>query len=136
MTDDRTPLAKFSAAPAEGWRSTITSACMASMLRAVSSKVSPFTMLLDEGEKLMTSALSRLAANSNDVRVLVLGSKKRLTTVFPLSAGTFLISRPLTSLNESAVSRISQISSAERAARLIRSLRFKLTALLLRSPVQ
>ena len=38
----------------------------------------------------MTSALSRLAANSNDVLVLVLGSKKRLTTVLPRNAGTFL----------------------------------------------
>ena len=89
------------------------SACIASIFRAVSSSVSPFTTLLEEGEKLMTSALSRLAASSNDVRVLVLGSKKRFTTVLPRKAGTFLISRPVTSLKESAVSRINVISSTD-----------------------
>ena len=39
------------------------------------------------------SALSRFSAISNDVRVRVLGSKNRLTTVLPRSAGTFLIGR-------------------------------------------
>jgi hypothetical protein len=108
------------------------SACMASMFRAVSRSVSPFTTLLEEGEKLMTSALSRLAANSNDVLVLVLGSKKRLTTVLPRKAGTFLISRPETSLKESAVSRINVISSADRLVRLSRSFRLSPTTM---SPV-
>ena len=40
--------------------------------------VSPLTILLVEGEKLMTSALNRFAANSKDVRVRVLGSKNKL----------------------------------------------------------
>src|SRR5262245_45681458 len=102
------------------------SACIASILRAVSSKVSPLTTLLDDGEKLMTSALSRFAANSNDVRVLVLGSKNRFTTVRPRSAGTFLMSRPVTSLNESAASNINRSSSTERGAMLKRSLRLRL----------
>ena len=97
------------------------SACIASILRAVSRRVSPFTMLLDEGEKVITSALRRFAANSKEVRVRVLGSRNRLTTVLPLSAGTFLISRPLTSLKESAVSRISLISSADKDSILTRS---------------
>src|SRR5689334_1987234 len=126
MTEDFTPWAKASAAPAEGWRNTIISACIASILRAVSSNVSPLTTLLDDGEKLITSALSRFAASSNEVRVLVLGSKNRLTTVRPRSAGTFLISRPVTSLNESAVCKINRISSTDSGARLKRSLRLRL----------
>src|SRR6185503_5236699 len=126
MTEDFTPRARVSAAPADGCRKTIISACIASIWRAVSSKVSPLTTLLDDGEKLITSALSRLAANSNEVRVLVLGSKNRLTTVRPRSAGTFLMSRPVTSLNESAVSKINRISSTDRGARLKRSLRLRL----------
>src|SRR5262245_54406305 len=104
------------------------SACIASILRAVSSSVSPFTTLLEDGEKLMTSALRRFAASSNDVLVLVLGSKNRFTTVRPRSAGTFLISRPVTSLKESAVSRISLISSADKEAKLRGSLRLRLIA--------
>src|SRR5207249_208230 len=41
---------------------------------------------------------------SNEVRVRVEGSKKRLMTVRPRKAGTFLISRLETSRNDSAVS--------------------------------
>src|SRR6185295_6395890 len=126
MTEDFTPRARVSAAPADGCRKTMISACIASILRAVSSKVSPLTTLLDDGEKLITSALSRFAASSNEVRVLVLGSKNRLTTVRPRSAGTFLISRPVTSLNESAVCKINRISSTDSEARLKRSLRLRL----------
>src|SRR5215475_4297161 len=128
MTEDLTPRASVSAAPADECRSTMISACIASILRAVSSSVSPLTTLLEEGEKLMTSALKRFAASSNDVLVLVLGSKNRFTTVRPRSAGTFLISRPVTSLKESAVSRISLISSADKGAKLRRSLRLRLIA--------
>src|SRR6476619_2853474 len=82
-----TPRASVSAAPADECLRTMISACIASILRAVSSNVSPLTTLLEEGEKLITSALNRLAASSNDVRVLVLGSKKRFTTVRPRNAG-------------------------------------------------
>src|SRR5512134_489700 len=128
ITELLTPRANVSAAPADECRSTMISACIASILRAVSSSVSPLTTLLDEGEKLMTSALKRLAASSNEVRVLVLGSKKRFTTVRPRRAGTFLISRPVTSLKESAVSRISVISSADNGAKLRRSFRLRLIA--------
>ena len=42
---------------------------------------------------LSVSALRRFSATSNDVRVRVLGSKNRLTTVRPRSVGTFLIGR-------------------------------------------
>ncbi len=62
-------------------------------------------------EMLITSALNREAASSNDVRVRVLGSTKKFTSVFPRSAGTFLISRVPTCLKASAVSRIRLISS-------------------------
>ena len=44
------------------------------MWRAVSMSVSPLTMLLSFAERLSVSALSRLAAISKDVFVLVLGS--------------------------------------------------------------
>ena len=57
------------------------------------------------------SALRRFSAISNEVRVRVLGSKKRLTTVRPRSAGTFLIGLVPISFIASAVSRISEISA-------------------------
>ena len=55
---------------------------------------------------LSVSALRRFSAISNDVRVRVLGSKNRLTTVRPRSVGTFLMVRWPTSFIASAVSRI------------------------------
>src|SRR5947208_338756 len=72
-------------------------------------------LLIDdvEAEMLTASAESRLAAISNDVRVRVEASKKRLMTVLPRRAGTFLIVRAETSLNDSAVSRMVLISSIE-----------------------
>src|SRR5262249_36831270 len=63
----------------------------------------------------MGSADSRLAAISKDGLGLVDGSEKRLMTVLPRSVGTFLISRPDISLNESRVSRIVVISSTDRS---------------------
>ena len=57
------------------------------------------------------SALSRFSASSNDIRVRVLGSKNRLTTVRPRSVGTFLIGRAPTSFMAIAVSRTRSISS-------------------------
>ena len=65
---------------------------------------------------LSVSALRRFSATSNDVRVRVLGSKNRLTTVRPRSAGTFLTVRDPTSFIASAVSRIRTISSGVRSA--------------------
>ena len=61
------------------------------------------------------SALSRFSASSNDMRVRVLGSKNRLTTVRPRSVGTFLIGRAPTSFIASAVSRIRSISPGSRS---------------------
>src|SRR5205807_4268372 len=74
---------------------------------------------------LITSALKREAASSNEVRVGVLGSKKKLTSVLPRSAGTFLISRVPTCLKASAVSRMKLISSAESSRSPSKSLRFQ-----------
>ena len=82
-----------SGAPDEACRMTIMSGDIASMLRTVSTRVSPLVTLEVAAAMLSVSALSRFSAISNDVRVLVLGSKKRLTTVRPRSVGTFLIAR-------------------------------------------
>ena len=90
---------------------------MASKFLAVSTRLSPFTMLLCEAEKFRTSALSLFSAISNDDRVLVLGSKKRFTTVLPLRVGTFFTSRVEISFMDSAVSRMILISSAESSPR-------------------
>src|SRR5512141_1822518 len=84
---------------------TIMSGAMASRLRTVSSSVSPFVTLEVATAMLSVSALSRFSATSNDVRVRVLGSKKRFTTVRPRRAGTFLIARPPISFIATAVSR-------------------------------
>ena len=58
------------------------------------------------------SADKRLAAISKEVLVRVEGSKKRLITVRPRSAGTFLISRLEISRKVSAVSSRWEISPA------------------------
>ena len=71
-------------------------------------------------EKLMTSALSRLAAASKEIRVRVESSKNRLTTVRPRSAGSFLIGRSASERISSAVVRTSSASSRVRSAALSR----------------
>src|SRR5262245_33128738 len=91
------------------------SGAIASRLRAVSSNVSPLVTLEVETLTLTASAESRLAAISKDVRVRVDDSKKRLMTVRPRSAGTFLISRLETSRKVSAVSSRCVISPASRS---------------------
>ncbi len=82
-------------------------------MSAVSFSDSPFDTDDPLVEKLITSADSRFAANSNEIRVRVEFSKKRFTTVRPRNAGTFLITRVPTSRKLSAVSRIRTISSRE-----------------------
>ena len=98
------------AAPEALWRSTIMLGPIASMLRAVSTSVSPLTTLELAMATPSVSALSRFSAISNEVRVRVDGSKNRLTTVRPRSVGTFLIARCEISFIASAVSRMSTIS--------------------------
>src|SRR6185369_11286341 len=104
--------ARCCGAPAIEWRMTMQSGAIASRFRAVSSRVSPLVTLEVETLTLTASAESRFAAISKDVRVRVDDSKKRLMTVRPRSAGTFLISRFDTSRKVSAVSSRCVISPA------------------------
>ena len=99
-------------APDEAWRITIMSGAIASMLRTVSRSDSPFVTLDIAVAMLSVSALSRFSATSNEVRVRVLGSKNRFTTVRPRSVGTFFTERVPISFIASAVSRMSWISRA------------------------
>jgi hypothetical protein len=65
----------------------------------------------------MTSADSRLAASSNDVRVRVESSKNRLTTVRPRSVGSFFtVARSVSWASSVAVSRTRVASSRVRSA--------------------
>ena len=73
-------------APGVGWRTTITSAPIASMFLAVSMNVSPLDRLDTLAEKSCVSAESRLAARLKLVRVRVEFSKNRLKTIRPWSA--------------------------------------------------
>ena len=72
----------------------------------VSFKLSPFLNALASLFIDKVSALNLFAASSNEVLVLVLGSKNRVTIVLPLRVGTFLMSRFDISSSDSAVSRI------------------------------
>ena len=72
---------------------------IASRFRAVSTSVSPFDTLDPEAETFTVSADSRFSANSNEIRVRVEFSKKRLTIVAPRSAG-HLLDRSLADLLE------------------------------------
>ena len=78
----------------------------------MSCRLSPFETLEPFAAKLMTSALRRLAAASNEMRVRVESSKKRLTTVLPRSVGSFLTSRDWVSAMSSAMSRMPSASVA------------------------
>jgi hypothetical protein len=96
--------------------STIMSGRIASRFLAVSASVSPLSTLEKVTAMFSVSALSRFSAISKEVRVRVLASKKRLTTVLPRSAGTFLTCREEISFIPTAVSRMSEISSADSSA--------------------
>src|SRR5512138_1814250 len=122
MTFDSMRSARNCAAPDAPWRITTMSMRIASRFRAVSTSVSPFETDEPAVATFTVSALSRFSANSNEMRVRVDASKKRLTMVLPRRAGTFLIGRSLTSLNGSAVSRMRRIWSALSASRATRSL--------------
>ncbi len=118
MTLDRVQpaLASRCGAPLAWWRTTIASAPMASSVRAVSLRLSPLLRLEPFAAKLMTSAESRLAAASKEIRVRVLSSKNRLTTVRPRRAGSFLIGRSARLRSSSAVVSTSSASSRVRSA--------------------
>ena len=70
-TDAVTNLDRVWAAPEDECRMTIASAPMACSVSAVSFRDSPLLTLDPPVEKLMTSADSRLAASSNEIRVRV-----------------------------------------------------------------
>src|SRR5207247_11312448 len=91
MMDALVSLDRVCGAPEAECRMTTQSAAMASSARAVSIKVSPFETLLVDAEILTTSADRRFPAISNEVRVRVEASKKRLMIVLPRSVGTFLM---------------------------------------------
>src|SRR4029077_9315970 len=122
MTFDRMRWPRNCAAPDAPWRITTMSMRIASRFLAVSTSVSPFETEEPCAATFTVSALSRFSANSNEMRVRVDASKKRLTTVSPRSVGTFLILRSLISLNGSAVSRMSRICSGVSGSSASRSL--------------
>ena len=105
-------------APLWEWRTTNMSLAMASRLSRVSDRDSPLEVAEVLISRFSTSADNRLAASSKVLRVRVLDSKNRLTTVRPRSRGTFLIRRSPTSMNESAVSRMPVSSSRPRPSRV------------------
>src|SRR5712692_6060212 len=84
----RTARATARGAPAAGWRTTSTSAPMASRLRTVSCRDSPLVTLEASFWKLSTSAPSACAATSKELRVRVEASKKSVTTMRPASPST------------------------------------------------
>jgi hypothetical protein len=90
------------------------SACMATRLSTVSSRVSPLAVEERVTSRLMTSADRRLAAISKVVRVRVEFSKKTLNTLLPRNRGTFLTSRWDTLRKLDAVSRMCVITSRGR----------------------
>src|SRR5438445_6191324 len=119
--------AKKCGAPEALCRITMKSAFNASRLRAVSLSVSPFFSDEASAVKLMISAESRCSDSSKLIRVRVEGSTKRLTTVLPRSAGTFLIARSPTALKARAVSSTVRISSGVRDSISSKCFRVQLT---------
>src|SRR5271167_451720 len=89
---------------------------MASMFLAVSMNDSPLDRLEPLGVKSWVSADNRLAARLKLVRVRVELSKNKLKTIRPCSAGTFFRLRLEISANDSDVSRMDWMSSAERSS--------------------
>ncbi len=84
------------------------------MFLAVSMNVSPFDKLLPDAEKSIVSAPKRRAASEKLVRVRVEDSKNKLAQVRPARMGIFCAQLPVDSLNVTALSRMTLISSADR----------------------
>ena len=94
--------------PGEAWRTTTRWMPKASILRAVSTKVSPLLTLLPPVAKSMVSAPRRLAARPKLTRVRVLFSKNRFTTLFParsvrLAPGSRQVDKKLSEWSRSQV---------------------------------
>ena len=92
------------------------STAMASMVRTVSRRDSPLLVEEPLPVMLMVSADIHLPAISNELRVRVESSKKRLMMVRPRRVGIFLTSRFCTSCIDSAVARMVSTSSRVRSA--------------------
>ncbi len=88
----------------------------------MSTRLSPFTVAVDEPPKFSESAERRFSAISKEERVRVEGSLNMFTTVKPFSVGTFLMRRSLTCLKVLAVSRMVMMSSAEYSVMSMRCL--------------
>jgi hypothetical protein len=73
------------------WRTTMASRCMASSVCRVSNSASPLAVDEKPMSKLITSAPSRRAASSNEVRVRVDGSKNRFRMVRPFSKSSLRV---------------------------------------------
>src|SRR3954452_1863174 len=116
MTTASVPWLTWAAAPLAPWRITSPSTPMAATVRTVSRRLSPLLTLEPLAETLMTSAESHLPAISKDERVRVESSKKRLTTVRPRRAGSFLTERCCTSCISAAVSNSAVTSSRPRSS--------------------
>src|SRR4051812_23659929 len=99
------------------------SALSAWIFCAVSRKVSPLVVLEEAASNEIVSALRSLAAISKEMRVRVLGSRKRLTTVFPRRAGTFFTLRSRMRRNAPAVTSTCSISSRLRSSIVRKCLR-------------
>src|SRR5699024_9043571 len=112
--EDHLKFASCSAAPEAQCRITMASPPMASSVWTVSLRDSPFDTEDVLTAKFKTSADSRLAAASNEVRVRVESSKKRLTTVCPRRVGSLLMERAETVASSCAVSRIAMALSYDR----------------------
>src|SRR4051812_7305421 len=99
------------------------SALSAWIFCAVSRKVSPLVVLEEAASNEIVSALSSFAAISKEIRVRVLGSRKRLTMVLPRRAGTFLTLRSRMRRNAPAVASTCSISSRLRSSIVRKCLR-------------
>ncbi len=106
--------------PEEPWRMITASIPMASMVSTVSRRDSPLLSDDEPAANESTSADIRLAAVSNDIRVLVESSKKSVATVRPRSVGTFGLALRPTSAKESATLSTSAMSSVSRSSMLSR----------------
>ena len=106
LPDIHSESANRCAAPEAGCRITTASAPIAWSVIAVSLSDSPLLKLEPFAEKLITSAESRFAAASKEIRVRVESSANRFTIVRPRNVGSFFTAPSLTRANSVAVSRI------------------------------
>ena len=117
------------AAPLTEWRTIKASTNIASKLRIVSSKLSPFEVADVAIFILITSAPNFFAANSKVVRVRVLFSKNKFITVLSRNNGIdfIFLDDCVLSINVSAVSRICVKSSALKPSGVKKCLSFPST---------